>query len=150
MSYYPAPLTGDVIFTEFSCTTTSVSNSAFIWDNSSKRSTGSSSVSTSSGNVTLPAGGSYWLMASVDLTRSSTAYAVKAKWTDVNGDDLLGPSGGSKIELDSSVYNSANMIAQVVIDVPQGSSDYVCKLVEFSGNSHTPSTDMTLLIQEVR
>ena len=152
MSYNPLMGAGSAIFTEFTCTSNSVTNSAFRWDNTSKRSTSSSSVSVNSttGEITLPAGAVYWLMASVDLTRSSVSNSVKAKWVNVNGEDLVSLSGGSRVELVGSSNTSANMLAQLCVDVPTGAADFVCKLLEHSGFTQTPNTTMSLIIKEVR
>lgn len=152
MSYNPSRGSGSAVFTEFTCTTNSVNNSAFRWDNSSKRSTGSTSVSVNSttGVITLPSGAAYWLMASVDLTRSSISNSVKAKWVNVNDQDLLSEQGGSRVELVSSNVTSANMLAQLCIDVPSGAADFKCKLLEYSGFSQSPNASMSLIIKEVR
>lgn len=152
MSYHPNAGSGSAIFTEFTCTSNNVNNSAFRWDSASKRSTASSSVSVNSttGEVTLPAGAVYWLMASIDLTRASVANTVKAKWVDANDQDLGSLNGGSRVDLTASHVTSANMLAQLCVDVPTGAADFVCKLKEYSGFTQTPNSSMSLIVKEVR
>lgn len=152
MTYSPSRGAGSAIFTEFTCTTNSVSNSAFRWDSTTKRSTSSTSVSvdTATGGITLPSGACYWLIASLDLTRSNTSFAIRAKWVDANGVDLLSSRGGSRIDMTTDGSNSANQVAQLCIDVPALGPSVEVFLKEHSGNTHTPNTSMSLIVMEVR
>lgn len=152
MTYYPSRGAGSAIFTEFSCTTNNVSNSAFRWDSSSKRSTGATNVSvdTATGEIILPAGACYWLIASLDVTRASTSSPNMCRWLNGQGSTVGSLQGGSRISVTSSTAYSANSIAQLCVDVPHMGPSQSFYLQEYSGSTHTPNTTMTLIIMEVR
>jgi hypothetical protein len=152
VTYHPKRGAGSATFTEFTCTTNTVNNSAFRWNSTSKRSTGTTSVSvdTDTGGIMLPSGACYWLIASLDVTRSSTANSIRAKWVDANNVDLLSTRGGSRIDLTADNTNSANQVAQLCIDVPAMGPSVEVFLKEHSGNTQTPNTSMSLIIMEVR
>jgi hypothetical protein len=144
MSYLPI-VEGNMVATEFFATGGAVQNSAIVWNNSTKRSTASSSVSVDgSGNITLPQGGSYWLIANVDVTRSNVLFAVKFEWFR-NGIALTTTEGASLAVLTSGL-NTSNLLAQVVIEAP---TEQTIQLRETSGNNQTINANMSLLILEV-
>lgn len=152
MTYHPSKGAGSATFTEFTCTTNAVNNSAFRWDSTSKRSTGSTNVSvdTTTGEIILPAGACYWLIASVDVTRSSTSASILCKWVNDAGADIGSTRGGSRVSVTSSSSASANIVAQLCVDVPPMGPSQSYYLKEHSGSTHTPNTTMTLVIMEVR
>lgn len=152
MTYSPSRGAGSAIFTEFSCTTNSVNSSAFRWDSTTKRSTGTTNVSvdTATGEITLPAGACYWLIASLDVTRASTSAPILCRWLNAQGSTIGSLQGGSRISVTSSTSTSANSVAQLCVDVPPMGPSHSFYLQEYSGSTHTPNTTMTLIIMEVR
>ena len=145
MSYLPLA-EGSLIVTEFSATSGAIVNAAVPWDNTTKRSTGASSVSVSGGSITLTPGASYWILVNLDMTRAANNHPVLCRFYRA-GTLLAQAQGASDITMQTS-FSTANLLGQLAVDVVTEAIEIEVR--EESGLSKTVNATMSLVIMEVR
>ena len=148
MTYISEINNGTAIFTEFTATSHVANNSKIIW-NTTPRSTGTPGVTIdNSGNITLSGGRAFWLIASLDVTRSSTSSNVYIEWKDSNNNTLSQSDGASSIMYKVAGTPTANAAGIFATNITIGGSQTLS--LKYTGTSNlTINTSMTLLVVEI-
>lgn len=139
---------GTAIFTEFIATSHVVNNSKIIW-NTTPRSTGTPGIIIdNSGNITLSGGRAFWLIASLDVTRSNTSSNVFIEWQDSNNNTISQSDGASAIMYNVTGTPTANTVGMFASNLTIGGSQTLS--LKYTGTSNlTINTSMTLLAIEI-
>ena len=148
MTYISEINNGTAIFTEFTATSHVANNSKIIW-NTTPRSTGTPGIIIdSSGNITLSGGRAFWLIASLDVTRSNTSSNVYIEWQDSNNNTLSQSDGASSIMYKVAGTPTANAAGIFATNITIGGSQTLS--LKYTGTSNlTINTSMTLLVIEI-